>query len=284
MSTDTTRQELCDEVSRAFAQAEDPRLAEIGRAVVRHLHAFVNEVGLTRDEWLAGIRFLTAVGQRCDEARQEFILLSDTLGVSALVEIVNTHAAPGATDPTVLGPFFVEGAEARPFGGSIVDDPATGGEPLLLHGTATDLVGSPVAGASVEVWQVQPSGRYDIEDDPANRNLRGVFETDAAGRYEVRTVRPVDYTIPDDGPVGAMLRAAGRDSWRPAHIHLLVRARGYKTLVTHVFDEDSPRLGDDAVFSVHDSLSVSMRDGVCRFDPRLEPLPDVDRVAPRTPV
>ncbi|HLY82437.1 MAG TPA: dioxygenase [Acidimicrobiales bacterium] len=262
----TTATEHLRQVASAFDPSTDARLVEIMQAAVKHLHAFVEEVHLTRDEWLAGIRFLTEVGQRCDEVRQEFILLSDVLGVSTLVEMVNQQSPPGATEPTVLGPFHLEGVPLRAFGDSIVDDPSTGGEPLTLHGTVRDLDGSPVPGASVDVWQVQPNGLYDVQEAARSMNLRGVFETAADGRYEVRTVRPVDYTIPDDGVVGAMLRATGRHPWRPAHIHLKTSAPGFKTSVTHVFDAASAWLDGDAVFAVRSSLVASMTDGDCLFD------------------
>jgi hydroxyquinol 1,2-dioxygenase len=258
-------------VNATFGGATNPRTATILAAAVRHLHAFVEEVGLTREEWLTGIEFLTAVGKNCDEVRQEYILLSDTLGVSMLVEMVNEQPAPGATEPTVLGPFYVEGAPRRSFGDSIVDDPATGGESLLLHGTVRDLEGRPISGATIDVWQVQPNGRYDIEEDAHKRNLRGVFQSGDDGQYEIRTVRPVDYTIADDGPVGEMLQAVGRESWRPAHIHFKVSAPGFRTLVTHVFDSTSPWLRQDAVFGVRDSIVASMNEGgACRFDLVLE--------------
>lgn len=208
MIAPTTTAEHQRQVCATFAGA-DPRMAEVLRAVVRHVSALVEEVGLTREEWRAGIEFLTAVGQKCDRERQEFILLSDTLGISMLVEMVNDQPATGATEPTVLGPFYVPGAQGRDFGDSIVDDPSTGGEPLVLHGTVRDLDGRPVPDATIDVWEVQPNGSYDIQEDGQKRNLRGVFTSLADGRYEIRTGRPVDYTIPEDGPVGAMLRAAG---------------------------------------------------------------------------
>ena len=270
MAAATTPEEHRRQVCESFAGAADARTAQIMTAAVEHLHAFVQEVGLTREEWMAGIRFLTAVGQRCDEVRQEFILLSDTLGVSMLLELVDGSPAPGATEPTVLGPFHVPGAPHRRFGDSIVDDPSTGGEPLVLGGTVRDLDGRPVPGATLDIWQVQPNGLYDIEEDPGRRNLRGVFLADGEGRFEVRTVRPVDYTIPHDGPVGEMLRAAGREPWRPAHIHMAVDAPGYKKLVTHVFDRASRHLGADAVFGVRPSILASMDGGECRFDPVIE--------------
>jgi protocatechuate 3,4-dioxygenase beta subunit len=266
MTVPTTADEHLRQVCSTFARSPNPRTATILSAAVRHLHAFVQEVGLTRSEWQTGIDFLTAVGHRCDEVRQEFILLSDTLGVSMLMEMINEQPAEGATEPTVLGPFYVEQAPPRSFGDSIVDDPLTGGTPLVLGGTVRDLRGHPIPRATIEVWQVQPNGLYDIQEDHRKRNLRGVFVADDRGQYEVRTVRPVDYTIPDDGPVGEMLRATGRRCWRPAHIHLKVSSAGFKTLVTHVFDEDSPWLEDDAVFGVRRSIIAGMRDGDCRFD------------------
>ena len=265
MPAPITPAEHLRQVTATFAQA-DPRMAEVLQSAARHLSAFVEEVGLTREEWRAGIDFLTAVGQRCDSERQELILLSDTLGISMLVEMVNGQPAAGATESTVLGPFYVPGAAARAFGDSIVDDPATGGEPLVLHGTVRDLDGRPVPGANIDVWEVQPNGRYDIEEDGRKRNLRGVFTSLDDGRYQIRTVRPVDYTIPDDGPVGAMLCAAGRTLWRPAHVHLMVRAPGFRPLVTHVFDQASPWLSQDVVFGVRESIIATMDDGSCAFD------------------
>lgn len=250
----------------------DERLSQVVRAAVRHLHAFVREVGLTREEWFAGIRFLTEVGQRCDDVRQEFILLSDTLGVSMLVEMVNQAAAPGATEPTVFGPFHVEGAPERALGSSIAQM-EMGGTPLVLSGQVRRLDGTPVPGARVDVWQTAPNGLYDVQDpDQTPMNLRGVFTADEEGRYELRTVRPVPYRIPSDGPVGRMLAATGRLDWRPAHIHLMVTAEGCKPLITHVFDSTSPFLDSDAVFGVRDSLLVDMSGEAASFDVVLEPV------------
>jgi len=272
MTAALTPEAYRNHVSDTFGRAPDERLATILAGAVKHLHAFVEEVGLTREEWMAGIEFLTAVGKKCDDVRQEFILLSDTLGVSMLLEMVNGRPADGATEPTVLGPFFVEGAPPRAFGDSVVDDPATGGEPLVLHGTVRDIGGQPIGGARINVWQVQPNGGYDIEEDPQRRNLRGVFTSRPDGQYHIVTVRPVDYTVPSDGPVGRMMAAAGRQTWRPAHIHLMVDAPGYRPLVTHAFDRASPWLTDDAVFAVRDSMIVDMAGGDCAFDVVLEPL------------
>lgn len=247
------------------------RLSALVRAAVTHLYAFMDEVHLTHDEWLAAVRFLTAVGQACEGNRQEFILLSDTLGASSLLEVINEQPDSGATEPTVLGPFYVEDTPVRAYGDSIVDDPSVGGDPLTLAGVVRDVQGDPLVGATVEVWEVQPNARYDVEETPARSNLRGTFFTDDQGRYSVRTVRPVDYTIPDDGPVGALLRSLGRHPWRPAHIHLRVSAPGHRTLVTHVFDADSRYLDSDVVFGVRRSLVVSMRDGRADFDVALSP-------------
>jgi protocatechuate 3,4-dioxygenase beta subunit len=266
MTAPITPAEHLRQVCSTVAAGPNTRTAIVLAAAVRHLHAFVEEVRLTRSEWRAGIDFLTAVGQRSDDVRQEFVLLSDTLGLSMLIEMINEPPAEGATEPTVLGPFYIENAPPRSFGDSIVDDPLTGGTPLVLHGTVKDLDGHPIPHATVEAWQVQPNGLYDIEEDVHKRNLRGVFLTGEDGRYEIHTVRPVDYTIPDDGPVGEMLRATGRQSWRPAHVHLKVAAPGFRTLVTHVFDEASPRLEEDAVFGVRPSIVASMSEGDCAFD------------------
>jgi catechol 1,2-dioxygenase len=267
----TTDQHL-QRVIDATGPRAGERLAELLSAVVRHLHALVREVDLDPAEWMTAIRFLTAVGQKCDAERQEFILLSDVLGVSMLLELINEQALAGATEQTVLGPFYVEGAPARSMGDSIVDDPSTGGEPLEVSGVVRGLDGAPVAGATIDVWQVQPNRRYDIEEDPARRNLRAVLTTGADGAYRFHTVRPVDYPVPGDGPVGVLLQALDRSPWRPAHVHIMVRAPGHRPLVTHVFDATSAHLHDDVVFGVRESIVVSMEGGSCHFDVTLAPL------------
>lgn len=266
MTTNFTPDQHLAEVVDSFAGASDDRLAEISRAAVRHLHAFAAEVGLSRDEWFAGIGFLTAVGQACDEVRQEFILLSDTLGLSMLVEMLDQHGSDGTTEPTVFGPFHVDGAPRRANGDSIIES-ELGGQALTVDGTVQDLDGTPIAGATVDVWQTAPNGLYDVQDQgQAAMNCRGVFTTDDQGRFTFRTVRPVDYTIPDDGPVGAWLGAVGRHPWRPAHIHLVAEAEGFVPITTHLFDRDSRHLGSDAVFGVRDSLVVDMAGGSTSFD------------------
>ncbi|HET9600099.1 MAG TPA: dioxygenase [Acidimicrobiales bacterium] len=263
MSENISPSEHLAQVQETF-EGGDARTTEIMRAALKHLHAFVEEVGLTREEWFAGIQFLTAVGQKCDDVRQEFILLSDTLGVSMLVEMLNHAAADGTTEPTVFGPFHVDGAPAKEFGGSIVSD--DDGEPLVLRGTVSNLDGEPIAGASLDVWEVGSNGLYDVQDPNRGLDLRGVFTTDDQGRYEIRTVRPVDYTIPDDGPVGQMLRATGRHPWRPAHVHVVASAPGYKPVTTHAFDAASGYLDSDAVFGVRRSLIIDMDGGEAEFN------------------
>jgi protocatechuate 3,4-dioxygenase beta subunit len=272
VSTNITPAEHLAQVLDSFDESSDARLVELSRAAIRHLHAFAEEVGLSRDEWMAGVQFLTAVGQMCDDTRQEFILLSDTVGLSMLVEMLNHQAADGTTEPTVFGPFHVDGAPHRAEGASVVETDL-GGDPLVVRGTVRSLDGTPLVGAEVDVWQTAPNGLYDVQDaSQTAMNLRGIFTSDSEGRYQFRTVRPVDYTIPDDGPVGKWLAATGRHPWRPAHVHLVVSAPGHKTVITHAFDSASNYLESDAVFGVRDSLVVDMSGGEAVFDVVLEPV------------
>lgn len=266
-----TEDDLTDLVVSRLGATPDPRLREVMSALVRHLHAFAKEVRLTDREWLAGIRFLTAAGHVTDDARQEFILLSDTLGLSSLVDLVNHSDVESlATEPTILGPFYVPGSPPRGFGASMVeyDD---GGEPALLHGTVRDEKGQPIQGASLDVWQNAATGFYAVQQpdvQPAT-NLRGLYHTDGRGRYEIRTVRPVPYPIPADGPVGKLLADTGRHPWRAAHIHARVSATGFEPLTTHVFDRDSEYLDSDTVFGVKESLIrdfVRGADGLLRCE------------------
>jgi len=243
--------ELTEQVLAAYAGAPDPRLRELIAALIRHVHGFVTETGLTPQEWLAAVEFLTATGQKCDHRRQEFVLLSDVLGVSSLVDIVN--AAGGATESTVLGPFYVSGAPAREMGDQI--GRPEDGSPTFVHGRITDLAGRPLDRARLDVWQTAGNGLYDTQDPSQPEfNLRGVFVTGPDGSYQFRTVRPVSYPIPTDGPVGGLLRGAGRHNWRAAHIHAIVSAPGRRSVTTHIFDADNPYLDSDAVFGVKDSL------------------------------
>lgn len=237
----------------------DPRLKAIMTSVVRHLHAVVREVEPSMDEWLAAIRFLTVTGQISDERRQEWILLSDTLGVSMLVDAMVNRTAAAATPSTVLGPFHVEGAPARAMGDSIALDAK--GEPCLVEGSVLDAAGRPVAGAWLDVWQASADGFYDTQQPglQPEMNLRGRFRTGANGRWSFRTVKPASYAIPTDGPVGRMLAALGRHAFRPAHIHFIVTAPGFRGVTTHIFVEGDPYLRSDAVFGVKDALIVPFR-------------------------
>jgi protocatechuate 3,4-dioxygenase beta subunit len=254
-SAKTAHAELLDDVLSRYAQSPNPRLREINEAAVRHLHAFVEEVGLQRDEWFAGIQFLTAVGQKCDETRQEFILLSDTLGVSTLVEFVTHGGTEGTTENTVLGPFYVPGSPDRGRGESMLVDPDDG-DRVVIRGTVTDGDGTPIPAATLDCWQNATAGFYAVQQPGVQsaENLRGIYTTDDDGTYEIRTVRPVPYPIPFDGPVGDLLRAQGRGWMRPGHTHMWIKAEGFKDLITHVFDEQSEYLATDAVFGVRPSL------------------------------
>ncbi|WP_344664290.1 dioxygenase [Catenulispora yoronensis] len=239
-------------VQDSFAGAADPRLREIMQAVTRHLHALVREVRLTQAEWEQTIGFLTGVGQMCDATRQEFVLLSDVLGVSMLVETLNSHGH--GTEATVLGPFHMTTSPPRELGASI--DELGVGTPCVVVGTVTGPEGEELAGASVDVWQCSADGFYDVQqpDRQPPGNGRGLFDTDAQGAFWFRTVVPSHYPIPTDGPVGAMLAATGRYPYRPAHIHFIVSAPGHESLTTHMFVADSPYIDSDAVFAVKRSL------------------------------
>jgi len=250
MST-MTPQQLTKQVLDAYAGTPDPRLRELLTSLITHLHAFAAETRLTRQEWLAGVEFLTATGQKCDAERQEFILLSDVLGFSSLVDLIN--AADGATESTVLGPFYVPGAPTRAMGEQI--GRPEDGIPTLVRGRVTDAAGRPLDGATLDVWQSSSDGLYDTQDPHQPPfNLRGVFVTGPDGGYHFRTVRPASYPVPVDGPVGDLLRGAGRHNWRAAHIHLIVSAPGHQPVTTHIFDAENPYLDSDTVFGVKDSL------------------------------
>ena len=249
--------DLLTEVLARYDAGDDERLKLVMQAAIRHLHAFVREVELTRDEWMAGIEFLTATGQICSETRQEFILMSDTLGVSTLVEMLNYSPTDGTTENTVLGPFYAPGSPDRAFGESMLDDDDAG-DRVVVRGTITSPDGTPLSGVVLDCWQSNTDGFYQVQglDGQSAHNLRGIYRTDADGRYEIRTVRPGKYPIPHDGPVGALLKANNRGWMRPGHLHTWVKHPGYKELITHVFDRKSDHLYDDAVFGVRESLIV----------------------------
>lgn len=238
-----------------------PRLAEVMGSLVKHLHAFIKDVELTQDEWAVAIDFLTRTGQISNGNRQEFILLSDVLGASMLVDAINHRRPSGATENTVLGPFHVAGAPELPMGSNISLDGK--GESCLFTGHVRDLEGKPVSGARIDVWCDNADGFYDVQQPGIQPqwNNRGIFVTGADGAYSFRGIRPVSYPIPDDGPVGQMLNALGRHPNRPAHMHFLVSAPGYETIVTHTFVNDDQWLTSDAVFGVKSSLIAQMTPG-----------------------
>lgn len=239
----------------------NPRLATVMTSLVKHLHAFAKDVELKQEEWNLAIDFLTRTGQMCDENRQEFILLSDVLGFSMLVDAINHRRPSGATENTVLGPFHVAGAPRYPMGTNICLDGK--GETCLFIGHVQDLNGTPIEGAVIDVWSDNAEGYYDVQqpDIQPKWNNRGIFVTGPDGAYSFRGIRPVSYPIPDDGPVGQMLEALGRHPNRPAHMHFMVSAPGYETIVTHTFVEGDRWLSSDAVFGVKASLVASLAKG-----------------------
>jgi catechol 1,2-dioxygenase len=249
-----TEQNSVETVNGRTGPNADPRLAHVMASLVRHLHNFVREVELTQDEWEIGIDFLTRTGQICTHERQEFILLSDTLGVSMLVDAINNRRTPPATENTVFGPFHVEGCPVRQMGDSICLDGK--GETCLFAGRVTDLDGKPISGARIDVWSDNADGYYDVQQPGIQPqwNNRGVFVTGDDGQYSFVGIKPVSYPIPDDGPVGAMLAGLDRHPYRPAHMHYMVRAEGFQKLVTHTFVGGDKYLESDAVFGVKQTL------------------------------
>lgn len=235
------------------ADTANPRLKRIMDSLVKHLHAFAREVELTEDEWLEGIEFLTRCGHITDDKRQEFILLSDVLGLSMLTVAQNNAKPTGCTEATVFGPFHVEGAPHYELGADIAN--GARGTLCLVRGTVRGIDSEPVAGAELDVWQSDEDGLYDVQHaDLEHAQARGILNADAEGRYHFRSILAVPYEIPHDGPVGALLQATGRHPWRPAHLHFRIKAPGYETLITHVFRSDGPYLDSDAVFGVRQSL------------------------------
>ena len=255
----TTEDDITAEVIRRFDGTTDPRLREVMQSLVRHLHGFLKEVQLSEAEWWKAIDFLTRTGQKCDGKRQEFILLSDTLGVSMITDLMSNRKPEGATESTVVGPFHLEGAPEKEFGASIVEAERNG-IPTFVAGRVLDMEGRPIEGAILDVWQAAADGLYDVQDATlTDMNMRGKYRTGADGRYLVRTTEPVHYQIPSDGPVGEMIRATNRHAWRPAHVHFLVSAAGFKSVTTHIFDSRDPYLDEDAVFGVKRSLIVNFK-------------------------
>ncbi|MEL6463459.1 MAG: intradiol ring-cleavage dioxygenase [Pseudomonadota bacterium] len=249
-----TEENSAEVVISRNAAAKDARLADVMATITKHLHAAVKEIEPTQEEWFEAIQFLTKVGHMCDDWRQEFILLSDSLGVSMLVDAINNRKPSGASESTVLGPFHVPHAPELPMGSDICLDQK--GEPMLVKGRIVGIDGAPIHGAKIDVWQANDEGFYDVQQKglQPDFNLRGVFRTGADGTYHFKGVKPKFYPIPDDGPVGKMLEKLGRHPFRPAHLHYILEAEGFETLITHIFDPDDPYIHSDAVFGVKESL------------------------------
>ena len=253
-------------VAASFDGAPDDRLRRVMQSLVLHLHAFVKDVELTEEEWAAAIGFLTRTGHMSDDVRQGFILLSDVLGVSMLVETINHRSGGASTEQTVLGPFHMVESPPRELGDDI--NLQGTGEPCRVEGRVTGVDGAPVRGASVDVWQANAEGFYDVQQPGVQpeRNLRGLFTADADGRFWFRSIVPKSYPIPADGPVGDLLSRTARHPHRPAHLHFLVSAPGYLPVTTHAFMAGSPYLDSDAVFGVKESLVREIVDGTLTFD------------------
>jgi hydroxyquinol 1,2-dioxygenase len=253
MATDFTEETAADAVVESFAATADPRLRELLSSLVRHLHAFVRDTEPTIAEWERAIDFLTATGQKCDRERQEFILLSDVLGISMLVETINNRTA-AATESTVLGPFHMVASPRRALGDSI--DLVGTGPQCVLEGRVVSADGTPLPGAELDVWQANDQGFYDVQqpDVQPPGNGRGLFTAGPDGAYWFRTIVPAYYPIPTDGPVGTLLEATKRHPYRPAHVHFIVTAPGHRPLTTHIFVAGSPYIESDAVFAVKKSL------------------------------
>ena len=259
---------ITDAVLASFADTPDPRLKEIVSSLVKHLHAFARDVKLTEAEWFQGIQYLTATGHKCTGTRQEFILLSDVLGLSMLTIAMNQDKPAGCTEATVFGPFFLEEAPRFELGADVSN--GAKGAPCWVEGRILGLEGEPIPNATINVWQADDDGLYDVQyEDLGHSQARGILKSDADGRYYFKTIVAEPYPIPTDGPVGVLLNATKRHPWRPAHLHFMVEAPGYQRLITHVFRDKDGYLDSDAVFGVRQSLVadwVQQPDGSYRMD------------------
>jgi hydroxyquinol 1,2-dioxygenase len=244
---------LTAEVVKRFAKTKDKRFREIMQSAVKHLHAFAREAKLTEEEWFEGIKFLTAVGQKCDDKRQEFILLSDVLGLSMMIVALNHKTQPGATEATVLGPFFAHGAKEYGYGADLREGATMKGEDVWVSGRVVSLDGKPVANAALDIWQAKADGIYDVQTE-GEFELRGRVKANARGEFAFASYKPKFYSIPMDGPVGDFIRTTTGNQMRPAHMHAIVSAPGYQQVITHVFVEGDPYLDGDAVYAVKNSL------------------------------
>jgi hydroxyquinol 1,2-dioxygenase len=267
--------ELSDAVVRSFADTANPRLKEILTELVGSIHGFVRKTNLTFEEWEYAIDFLTRTGQKCSDTRQEFILLSDVLGVSMLVDAIGHRDRAGATDTTVLGPFYVGEHKPTPHGSNIAE--GLSGKPMFVEARVSDVSGRPIANAAVDVWHADDDGFYDSQKGSyatQGASLRARFISDAQGKFSFRTILPRSYPIPTDGPVGDLLRATGRHPMRPAHVHFLINAPGYEPLVTHLFLKGDEYLQSDAVFGVKDDLILAVQKRTTSMMPDQSPSTD----------
>lgn len=248
---------ILTEALAAYQNIDDPRIREILLGAIKHVHAFARDINLTHAEWLKGIKFMTDIGHMCSDERQEFILLSDLLGLSALIELQDRQPGRLETPGSVAGPFHVTGSPYIPVGGSIDLDHMPGGERALVKGTVRDTDGNPIAGAELDIWQTAPNQLYAVQDSNQSEfNLRGKQITDEDGNYAFITVKPVPYTVPRDGPCGRILDVSKRHGMRTAHIHIGIEAEGIKPLVTEIFPNDSLYLDDDTVFGACEALQM----------------------------
>jgi hydroxyquinol 1,2-dioxygenase len=249
-----TKDNITDVFMGYLSTDTDPRMREVMGSLVKHLHDFARETNLTHDEWRTGIAFLEGCAAVETEDRHEFVLASDVLGLSSLVDML--HSTPKATSSSVLGPFHVSGAPPLPFGGDMKRH--YGGPVLLAEGVIRDAEGNPIVGAELDIWQTAPNGMYASQDEEQDTySFHGLMTTGEDGKYAFTTVKPVEYTVPSDGPVGDILRACGRHPWRPSHLHYIVKAPGYRSLVTEIFPDDDPYLDQDTVFGVRDDLVMT---------------------------
>lgn len=246
-----TRDNITDAFAGYLGPDTDPRLRFLMARLAQHLHDFARETRLTHDEWRKGLEVLRRTGDITTDERNEFVLLSDLLGLSSLVDML--HSPEGGTSSSVLGPFHIAGAPPLPVGGDLKGDFV--GEVVLVEGTVRDPSGAPIPGVELDVWQTAPNGLYSSQDPAqATYSFHGLLTAGADGRYAFTTVRPVPYEVPTDGPAGELLRATGRHAWRPSHLHFIIKAPGFRSLVTEVFPDDDPYLDEDAVFGVRDDL------------------------------
>lgn len=255
----TENESLTETVIASMGQNVDPRTREILSSLIRHLHAFVREVNLTTGEWMTGVEMLNRAGKMTDEKRNEMILVCDVLGIESLVDSLNNRKQGNETESAILGPFYRDGAELLPVDATTQKQQGVG-EAVRVSGKVIAPDGAPISNAVLDIWEDAPNGLYESQDaNQPDMNLRGRFKTDQSGRYALRCIRPVSYPVPYDGPAGEILIAMDRHPYRPAHLHLIVSAPGYQTLVTQIFDKEDKYLESDSVFAVKDSLIVEFR-------------------------